>query len=112
MRENIVMPGEGYFWAVHLFHAHHPKTEEATAVILETGADFFNTALTQLPAEAEDFKAYAKAVGEAAGVKGKSLFMPLRAALTGHTHGPEMAAVFRLLGIERVRKRLEIAANL
>jgi glutamyl-tRNA synthetase len=42
-------------------------------------------------------------------VKGKALFMPLRAALTGETQGPEMTQVFPLLGIERVRGRLRRA---
>lgn len=40
------------------------------------------------------------------GLKGKNLFMPLRTALTGETHGPEMARVSSLLGVERARHRL------
>ncbi|MFN3465883.1 MAG: hypothetical protein ACK4X1_17585 [Terricaulis sp.] len=44
---------------------------------------------------------------EKTGAKGKALFMPLRQALTGMDHGPEMAALFPLIGEERARKRLQ-----
>ncbi|MBA3067301.1 MAG: glutamate--tRNA ligase [Hyphomonas sp.] len=42
----------------------------------------------------------------ATGRKGKGLFMPLRKALTGMEHGPEMAAVLPLIGRARVLERL------
>lgn len=42
-------------------------------------------------------------VKEATGRKGKSLFMPLRKALTGQAHGPEMADVMPLLQVVRAR---------
>lgn len=41
------------------------------------------------------------------GRKGKSLFMPLRLAITGLEHGPEMRNVISLMGIERVCTRLQ-----
>lgn len=47
------------------------------------------------------------AVKEKTGRKGKELFMPLRLALTGMEHGPEMKTVFALLGRERAEKRLK-----
>ena len=50
--------------------------------------------------------AFTNAVKERTGAKGKALFMPLRQALTGLDHGPEMAALFPLIGEERARKRL------
>ncbi|MCP4923327.1 MAG: glutamate--tRNA ligase [bacterium] len=43
--------------------------------------------------------------------KGKFLFKPLRLALTGQEHGPELKEVFYLLGPEEVLKRLESAAR-
>ena len=47
------------------------------------------------------------AVKEQTGRKGKELFMPLRLALTGREHGPEMKTVFALLGRDRAEKRLK-----
>lgn len=40
------------------------------------------------------------------GRKGKQLFMPLRQALTGLEHGPEMKKLLPLIGAERVKARL------
>ncbi len=41
--------------------------------------------------------------------KGKNLFMPLRVALTGREHGPELKRLFSLLGKKRLEKRLQAA---
>jgi glutamyl/glutaminyl-tRNA synthetase len=41
------------------------------------------------------------------GMKGKKLFMPVRAMLTGSLHGPELDLTVPLLGYEKCRKRIE-----
>jgi glutamyl-tRNA synthetase len=51
------------------------------------------------------------ALKEATGRKGKPLFMPLRLALTGRDHGPEMAALLPIIGRERAVARLDTAAS-
>jgi glutamyl-tRNA synthetase len=43
---------------------------------------------------------------EASGRKGKALFMPLRRALTGMDHGPDMKALLPLIGKDRAVERL------
>ena len=71
---------------------------------------FAAAALEVLPTGAYDattWSAFTNAVKEKTGAKGKALFMPLRQALTGLDHGPEMAALFPLIGEERARKRLQ-----
>jgi glutamyl-tRNA synthetase len=47
---------------------------------------------------------------DATGRKGKALFLPLRLALTGRAHGPDMAALLPLIGQERAVARLRAAA--
>jgi glutamyl-tRNA synthetase len=47
---------------------------------------------------------------QATGRKGKALFLPLRQALTGRDHGPDMAALLPLIGKETVVGRLRAAA--
>jgi glutamyl/glutaminyl-tRNA synthetase len=49
---------------------------------------------------------------EKTGRKGKELFSPLRAGITGRTKGPELAKTIPLLGKERVIKRLKMALKL
>jgi len=71
---------------------------------------FASAAAEVLPSGAYDattWQAFTNAVKEKTGAKGKALFMPLRQALTGMDHGPEMAALFPLIGEERARKRLK-----
>ena len=55
----------------------------------------------------ESFKEWTNALKEHSGRKGKSLFMPLRKALTGREDGPEMARVFELLPKETAIERLK-----
>ncbi|HET7628965.1 MAG TPA: glutamate--tRNA ligase [Bacillales bacterium] len=50
-----------------------------------------------------------KAVQKETGHKGKKLFMPVRVAATGQTHGPELPKALYLLGKDTVSKRLREA---
>jgi nondiscriminating glutamyl-tRNA synthetase len=46
------------------------------------------------------------------GRKGKNLYAPLRAAVTGKTKGPELVKTLPLLGKERIIKRLKMALEI
>ena len=58
---------------------------------------------------ADAVKSAIQSVAPALGVKGRELYQPVRAALTGRTHGPELPLVAELLGRERSLARLERA---
>jgi glutamyl-tRNA synthetase len=76
---------------------------------LVTDRAFASAAAEVLPSGSYDgttWSVFTNAVKEKTGAKGKALFMPLRQALTGLDHGPEMAALFPLIGEARARKRL------
>ena len=49
------------------------------------------------PFDSETWGAWTAAVKERTGRKGRALFMPLRKALTGQSHGPDMSALLPLL---------------
>lgn len=73
--------------------------------------EFMEQALAALPSEPWDqttWKSWTKAVQEATGRKGRQLFMPLRLALTGMEHGPELDTMLLLIGPERVARRLSL----
>ncbi|GAA4765346.1 glutamate--tRNA ligase [Novosphingobium ginsenosidimutans] len=57
-----------------------------------------------------DWAALTAALKEQTGRKGKPLFLPLRQALTGQDHGPEMAALLPLIGQDAALERLRAAA--
>lgn len=52
------------------------------------------------------FNVWINSVKEKTGKKGKELFMPIRIALTGMEHGPELPVLLPLLGPEKVKERL------
>lgn len=77
-------------------------------------ADFAAKAAALLPADPWDdttWKTWTDAVKAETGAKGKALFMPLRKALTGLDHGPELKALLPLIGRDRVLARLKGAAG-
>ncbi len=70
---------------------------------------FIAAAAELLPADpwdGETWKAWTGAVKARTGAKGKALFMPLRLALTGLEHGPDLAGLLPLIGRARVLERL------
>lgn len=71
--------------------------------------DFCAVAADLLPPEPwaeETWGAWTAAVKAETGAKGKALFQPLRLALTGQPHGPELKQLLPLIGRERALKRL------
>ncbi|GJD83418.1 glutamate--tRNA ligase [Methylobacterium haplocladii] len=71
--------------------------------------DFIARARTLLPEGPFDggtWKAWTEAVKRETGAKGRALFMPLRQALTGLDHGPDLASLLPLIGRERSARRL------
>lgn len=79
--------------------------------IVTVGEDpaFLTLAAGLLPAEPwgpDTWKAWTQAVGAASGRKGRDLFLPLRRALTGLDHGPELKALLPVIGRARALKRL------
>lgn len=72
----------------------------AAPMVAPEDAEFIAQALTLLPAQpwgATAWSDWTNAVKAATGRKGKALFMPLRKALTGMEHGPDMGALMPLL---------------
>jgi glutamyl-tRNA synthetase len=107
--------GEAFWLAVRANLTLLPDVKEYAQIVdgpitpVIADASFAATAAELLPKGAYDatsWQAFTNAVKEKTGAKGKALFMPLRQALTGMDHGPEMAALFPLIGEERARKRL------
>ncbi|MCM2343005.1 MAG: glutamate--tRNA ligase [Alphaproteobacteria bacterium] len=73
-------------------------------------AEFIAQAANLIPAAPwgpQTWKDWTDAVKTATGRKGKELFMPLRKALTGMEHGPELAVLLPLIGPEKTLNRLQ-----
>lgn len=109
VRHNIEFPSEVRPWVQVVFGDLDTLTDDARAAIRAAGADFFAAALASLERSGPELKPLTKELGQSTGRKGPALFMPLRAALTGHTHGPELGPLLPLLGSEKLRSRLDAA---
>lgn len=85
----------------------HSFSEE-DALYLQIATEF----LPSSPWDNETWKTWTEILKEKTGRKGRSLFLPLRLALTGEEHGPEMKDLLPLLGydlsINRLRKYASI----
>jgi glutamyl-tRNA synthetase len=80
---------------------------------LQEEHDYLTAALDLLPPEPWDtttWSAWTKALKAATGRMGKGLFQPLRLALTGEPHGPELAELLPLIGRARAEQRLHLAS--
>ena len=89
---------------------------DARAALAEAPADLLASIAGRLEAlaqwDGERVKSEILAVGQERGLKGRALFHPVRAALTGRTHGPELPLVAELLGRDRSVRRLRGAIQL
>ncbi len=81
--------------------AHTPAPEDADFLAQATAI------AATLDWAADPWHALTGALKEASGRKGKALFMPLRLALTGRDHGPDMATLLPLIGKDEALKRLK-----
>ena len=74
-------------------------------------AAFISKTLELLPQpyDRDSWQAWTTAIKETTGAKGKALFMPLRQALTGMDHGPDMGALSFLIGRDKIVERLKSA---
>jgi glutamyl-tRNA synthetase len=112
VRHNVVLPGDAVSWR-NVVQGELPVFCAAdTEVIGAAGADFFDAAIEALRSSDGDFKTLTKLLKERTGRKGADLFMPLRLALTGQAHGPELAPLFKLMSFETARRRLQAARDL
>ena len=60
----------------------------------------------------EEFaKTVMKRIQKKTGIKGKGLYMPTRAAITGNVHGPELSNIMELLGKDKMLERINQILN-
>ncbi|MEL6112494.1 MAG: glutamate--tRNA ligase [Pseudomonadota bacterium] len=101
VRANITRVSEARDWHAIVYGTITPVIED------KTFTDVAATCVPGGPLTEDSWSAFIGAVKEKTGAKGKKLFMPLRLALTGKAHGPEMGPLFALIGAEKARIRLQ-----
>ena len=111
VRHNVVLPADAAPWAAVVRGELPPLGGEEQRVIAAAGADFFAHAAAALEQSGTDLTALVQILKERTGRKGADLYMPLRIALTGLAHGPELAPLLKLMAPETARNRLKSHAG-
>ncbi len=106
---------------VNLYHEFFNQTfkieDEALTFIKQEGVkallETFKQKLSDLTdIQPDDLKRLIKESGKETGMKGKMLFMPIRIAVSGTMHGPDLPQMMNLMGKTRLNERLEKAIGL
>ncbi|MFN3314020.1 MAG: glutamate--tRNA ligase [Hyphomonas sp.] len=102
VRENCAQVADAGAWVEIIYGAPEP-------VVADEDREFITAAAAHLPEgtlTGASWGEWTGALKAATGRKGRGLFMPLRKALTGLEHGPDMGAVLPLIGRDAVLARL------
>ena len=79
--------------------------------LIEAGdKEYIKSAMELIPDDPWDentWELWTSAIKEKTGRKGKELFLPLREAFTGMSHGPEMKLLIQLIGREKILERVK-----
>ena len=111
IKPNIRHPKELRHW-VHIIFNQLPELNEAQKALLhEAGEAYFNAALEEIDQFGRDYKKIVEHIAMQVGVKGKKLYQPLRMALTGELHGPELAELLLMMSMDDIKNRLKKARS-
>ncbi|BEU99300.1 glutamate--tRNA ligase [Novosphingobium olei] len=104
IRPNLAQVGEAAdWWQVIIGPIEAPDFDAETRAFLDQAA----TVAAQIDWNDGPWAALTGALKEATGRKGKALFLPLRQALTGMDHGPDMNTLLPLIDRDEAVRRLQ-----
>ncbi len=105
LRPNLVLPEDARPWVRIVFGAPPALEPAGEALVRSAGVGYF-AAAAAAARDGADLPAIAGAVRAATGRKGAELYMPLRVALTGLSHGPELAPLLKAMPAGQACERL------
>jgi glutamyl-tRNA synthetase len=111
VRHNVILPADAVPWRAVVRGELAPLGAEELRVAAAAGCEFFAAADRAYEQSNGDLKMLTRILKDSTGRKGADLFMPLRVALTGQVHGPELAPLLKLMSPEIVRRRLQSHAQ-
>ncbi len=115
LKDNLVTLADIGLYLDIFFDDRYQISDEARAILRDGAAivNFLHEELQQSTIADRDFyRNLINSVRRKTGLKAKDLFLPIRAALTGRTSGPELEKVFVILGKESILRRLERAIEI
>jgi len=113
LRDNLVTLADVGLYLDIFIDDKYLISDEARAILREGAAAVVKVLRDELEqnniAERDFYSNLINSVRRKTGLKAKDLFLPIRAAVTGRTSGPELEKVFAILGKESIVRRLERA---
>ena len=106
VRSNCVFPDQADVWAKIVFGDELQIQPDALAAAQAAGESFFLAALDSADGAGMEYDVFLSYLKARTGAKGKNLFLPLRAALTGRLDGPDLGTLYRVLDTHRLHRRL------
>lgn len=110
VQPNVQFPADVCDWQQRLFSESLSLSDDAQEMCKQAGQSFFEIALQALVDSPVTLASITDALKANLGVKGKKLFMPLRVALTGLEHGPEMGPMITIMPDDIIKARFSQAA--
>src|SRR5271165_5780969 len=107
VRHNVVLPADAAPWRAVVRGELAPLGEAEQRIVASAGREFFAAAAAAFDQSGQDLNLLTALLKERTGRKGADLFMPLRVALTGQAHGPELKILLKLMSPETARPRLK-----
>lgn len=104
---NVVLPEDARPWVEVVFGTPPALSPAAEQTVKAAGSAYIAAAVQAAVQCGNDLPAIVAAVRAATGRKGAELYLPLRLALTGCPHGPELAPLLRAMPAGQVLERLK-----
>jgi nondiscriminating glutamyl-tRNA synthetase len=116
LRDNLVTLADVGLYMDIFIDDKYLISDEARAVLREDAAAVVKVLRDELEQkeipERDFYRSLINSVRRKTGLKAKDLFLPIRAAVTGRTSGPELEKVFAILGKESIVRRLKRAIQI
>jgi len=109
---NIYFPADARVWVDILFGNSLHLNHDQIAILKEAGEPFFIALQDAIEQHGADLKIILDELKHKLNISGKKLFMPVRIALTGQQHGPELLQIVGLLGKEKMQLRFDDALEI
>lgn len=107
LRNNLIFPHEVSSWFEVFFLSDLKYDKDNLDILINAGIDFFTSILENLDDGDYKVKKIYKYVSDKLSIKGKSIYLPLRIALTNNSSGMELQEIMDIMGKDNIKNRFE-----
>jgi len=106
---NVRFPRDAQHWIDVLFCHELKIHDNVNAILRNAKPNYFNESLRAVELHGGDLRKIIEHLKQTVHVEGRDLYQPLRVALTGELHGPELDKILHLMDTTEIKRRLEHA---